>query len=538
MEVVIYARHSSDKQITSSHDQIARCEVWCQQKGYQVNGIYRDEAISGASMQNRPGLQRLIKYSLKDRFDKIICEDLSRISRDLEDIASFYKKMAFIDIAIETVTEGEINELHIGLKGTMNALYLKDLSDKTKRGMTAAVLSGSVPGGRAYGYDLVREYRNGQTTPGLRRINEAEAVIVRGIFSDYVTGMTLKQICEKLNLQAIPSPKGKKWYQTTLVGTASRNTGILRQSLYKGVVTYNKIAYRKHPETGKRLAVPRPEEEWISARMPELAILDKTQFDRTQELLRERSSLRKKRKESLAVMTIDEKRCDAKVKIRELRCNQTKKRRYPLQLISRKLYCSDHGLSIRSIRSKRYNCPDRSCQNRNLHRAMLVGLTQRSMKQLKVTDLKQYFTSKQEEKVSLLEKKAGLTAKIDQKRQEITTLLELLSSQKTGRETLRFLDEKEKGCLRLVYEIEELQKKIDKCSYLPTNKLREIISKFQEMVNQNEKEPENEQVLEQLNKIIEQVEISSVFDKDERKFATEVKAKLNMETLIQSFYCY
>ena len=43
--------------------------------------------------------------------------------------------------------EGIVNELHIGLKGTMNALYLKDLADKTRRGMIAAVLKGSVPGG-------------------------------------------------------------------------------------------------------------------------------------------------------------------------------------------------------------------------------------------------------------------------------------------------------------------------------------------------------------------------------------------------------
>jgi len=29
-----------------------------------------------------------------------------------------------------TLSEGEINELHVGLKGTMNALFLKDLADK------------------------------------------------------------------------------------------------------------------------------------------------------------------------------------------------------------------------------------------------------------------------------------------------------------------------------------------------------------------------------------------------------------------------
>jgi hypothetical protein len=33
------------------------------------------------------------------------------------------------------VSEGEITELHVGLKGTMNAPFLKDLAAKTYRGI-------------------------------------------------------------------------------------------------------------------------------------------------------------------------------------------------------------------------------------------------------------------------------------------------------------------------------------------------------------------------------------------------------------------
>ena len=37
------------------------------------------------------------------------------------------------------LAEGEINELHVGLKGTMNALFLKDLAAKTHRGQRGRV---------------------------------------------------------------------------------------------------------------------------------------------------------------------------------------------------------------------------------------------------------------------------------------------------------------------------------------------------------------------------------------------------------------
>ena len=174
MRVAIYARHSSNKQIRSTKDQIARCKAWCAQKKYLVSDVFFDEAISGANIQNRPGVHTLIQALLHNRFDRIVCEDLSRLSRDQEDIAAFYKKLLFLDIPLETITEGEINELHIGLKGTMNALYLKDLADKTRRGMIASVLNGSVPGGKTYGYDLLREYKDGQPSRGRRKINKEE----------------------------------------------------------------------------------------------------------------------------------------------------------------------------------------------------------------------------------------------------------------------------------------------------------------------------------------------------------------------------
>ena len=82
--------------------------------------------------------------------DKKICailaESLDRISRDQEDIAGVYKRMTFADAKVVTLSEGGISELHIGLKGTMGALYLKDLADKTRRGLRGRVEDGKSGG--------------------------------------------------------------------------------------------------------------------------------------------------------------------------------------------------------------------------------------------------------------------------------------------------------------------------------------------------------------------------------------------------------
>jgi len=109
----IYARHSTDKQETSTQDQIRRCREFCQRKGYDIVEIYHDEAISGSLIENRPGISALLIGALNDRFDMVVAEDLSRISRDQADTANFFKKMLFLGVPVETVSEGLINELHI-----------------------------------------------------------------------------------------------------------------------------------------------------------------------------------------------------------------------------------------------------------------------------------------------------------------------------------------------------------------------------------------------------------------------------------------
>lgn len=114
-------------------------------------------------------------------------------------------------VAMVTLSEGEIAELHIGFKGTMGALYLKDLADKTRRGLRGRVEAGRSGGGNSYGYDVVKKFtEGGEPERGERRINETEAAIVRHIFNEYASGKSPKAIAHALNKQKIPGPSGSK----------------------------------------------------------------------------------------------------------------------------------------------------------------------------------------------------------------------------------------------------------------------------------------------------------------------------------------
>jgi site-specific DNA recombinase len=287
-KVAIYARYSSDKQREASiEDQFRLCEERAASEGWRIARTYSDQAMSGASLM-RPGILELMQDARDGNFDIILAESLDRISRDQEDIAGIYKRLSFAGIEIFTLSEGLINELHIGLKGTMGALYLKDLADKTRRGLRGRVEAGKSGGGNSYGYDVVRSVNEaGELERGKRKINDGEAAIIRHIFNEYTKGKSPRAIALTLNMRNIPGPTGHKdgkgWGPSTINGNWKRGTGILNNELYIGRLIWNRLTYMKNPDTGKRVSRLNPETEWIIKDVPEMRIIDETLWEKVKD---------------------------------------------------------------------------------------------------------------------------------------------------------------------------------------------------------------------------------------------------------------
>src|SRR5262245_50660217 len=263
MRAAIYARYSSDLQSSASiEDQIRLCRERVEQADGTIVDIYADHAISGSSVRNRPGMQALLSDAKSGRFDCVIAEALDRVSRDQEDVAGIYKRLRHSEIRLLTLAEGEISELHMGLKGTMNALFLKDLALKIRRGQRGRVEAGKIPGGNSYGYRIIRQLRaDGSVSTGEREVDPLQATIIRRIFEEYASGMAPRQIAAGLNRKAVPGPRGGHWNASTINGNRRRRNGILNNELYTGRITHNRQRFVKDPETGKRIARPNPEHE-------------------------------------------------------------------------------------------------------------------------------------------------------------------------------------------------------------------------------------------------------------------------------------
>ena len=366
---VIYARYSSNNQRKASiEDQIRQCQVYAEHQRWRLTNTYTDHAISGTSLL-RPGYQKLLEDARSGLFEVVVAEALDRLSRDQEHVASLFKNLSFADVRLVTLAEGEIGELHVGLKGTMNALFLKDLALKTHRGLEGRVRAGRSGGGLSYGYDVVRETDSvGNPVRGKRIINEGEAKIVRSIFQDFARGISPTSIAKSLNFEGIPGPRGNVWGPSTIYGNWRRGTGILNNDLYVGRLVWNRQHFVKDPETGRRQARLNPESKWIIEEVPELRIVPQDLWD----------AVKERQKDVRRVVTADRSRA-----IRSERA------RRPIYLFSGLLRCGQCGGSYSMVSGTKYGCSNRktrgTCDNNltikrtELEETVLSGLKDRLM---------------------------------------------------------------------------------------------------------------------------------------------------------------
>jgi site-specific DNA recombinase len=373
MRVALYARYSDDNQSPKSiPDQFRICREHAAREQWEVVGTYEDEAISGDSVILRPGVQALVRDAQRSKFDVVLAEGLDRISRDQADVATLFKHLRFAGVAIVTLAEGKVTELHIGFKGTMNALFLKDLAAKTHRGLRGRVEEGKSGGGLCYGYDVVkRTDAAGEPIRGERRVNEAEAQVVRRIFREFAAGKSPRAIVLDLNRESIPGPFGDAWGDTTIRGHACRGTGILNNELYIGKLVWNRLRYVKDPTTGKRVSRRNPESAWIRINVPELRIVEEPLWQAV-----------KARQAELA------KLFEATTKgVREARAKRMNEARRPAFLLSGLLTCGCCGGKYGIVVADRYGCLNNqrrgTCSNgRTIRREViesrvLAGLTEK-----------------------------------------------------------------------------------------------------------------------------------------------------------------
>ena len=231
----IYARYSSDQQRPESiADQIRHCHQEAARHSDWVileEHLYADEAVSGASVEGRSGLTRLVQATLqKPRpFDLILIDDTSRLARDVVDAVRNFRELRFHGVDLYFVNQGlhsgrDNAEFLLAIYGAMDSEYIRELGRKTHRGLEGQALKGFSAGGIAFGY---------------RR--------------------------EPVYDPAVPDRDGQP-----------RRLGV------RWVIVWNRSRWVRVPGSRRRRRVPRPQSEWVVVERPDLRIVDEPLWQRVQ----------------------------------------------------------------------------------------------------------------------------------------------------------------------------------------------------------------------------------------------------------------
>jgi site-specific DNA recombinase len=294
----IYTRFSSDKQReASTEDQARNCRQRILAEGWELVEHFRDEAISG-SVADRPGYQRMLKAAKAGAFSTLIVDDLSRLGRDQVECERTGRRLEFGGTCVIGISDGydsasKSRKVQRGMRFLMNEVFLDDLRDKTHRGLTGQAMKKFWAGGKPYGYRLVQlkdekrldVHGSAAIIGTMLEIDAEQAVIVREIFQNFANDWSPRKIADALNQRAVPSP-GSHWRNRTVrrasgwMGSGVR--ALLRNPLYAGKLVWNRTAWVKDPDSGRRITKARPASEHVSHDMPELRIIDVALWDRVQ----------------------------------------------------------------------------------------------------------------------------------------------------------------------------------------------------------------------------------------------------------------
>ena len=114
MKVVLYSRTSTKKQ--NINEQLLSLVKICDDNDWDISKSFKDYGISGL-VSEREGLSDLINFCLNNKVDKVLVTELSRLSRDKEQlkelISTLYEvgtSIYFSGLKIETLINNNINQ--------------------------------------------------------------------------------------------------------------------------------------------------------------------------------------------------------------------------------------------------------------------------------------------------------------------------------------------------------------------------------------------------------------------------------------------
>lgn len=282
LRVCAYARVSTDKddQANSYESQVRYFTEYIKQHSdWTFAGIYADEGISGTNTKKRREFNRMITDAENGLIDLILTKEVSRFARNTVDTLSITRSLKkqgiyviFMNDNINTA-DGD-GELRLSIMATIAQDESRKTSERVKWGQKRQMEKGVVFGRDMLGYAV---------KDGKLYLNEKEAEIVKLIFHKFTNeGKGTHVIARELREAGILPMRVKEWSNTVIL-RALRNEKYVGDLCQKKTYTPDYLSHDKKYNRGAEDKV------YIRDHHPEIAIIDRELWDRTQAELERRS---------------------------------------------------------------------------------------------------------------------------------------------------------------------------------------------------------------------------------------------------------
>jgi len=189
--------------------------------------VYTDEGITAVNTKRRDGFNQMVADALAGDIDLIVTKSVSRFARNTVDSLTTVRKLK--EKGVEVWFEKE-NIFTLDSKGELLITIMSSLAQEESRSISENVTWGQrkrmADGKFTLPYAQFLGYKKGED--GLPTIILEEAEVIRLIFRLFMEGKTFSAIAKYLTDESIPTPAGKKKWQSASVRS------ILVNEKYKG----------------------------------------------------------------------------------------------------------------------------------------------------------------------------------------------------------------------------------------------------------------------------------------------------------------
>ena len=258
---------------------------------------YKDDGRTGTNF-DRPDFKRMMEDVRTGAVNCIIVKDLSRFGRDYIECGKYIEKIfpqlgvRFISVndGFDTAAASSSDSIVIPFKNLINDSYSRDISIKVRSNLDVKRRQGEFISNFAiYGYTKDPQDKNHLV------IDDYAAGVVKDIFKWKLEGLSPDRIAGRLNKLGILSPmeykksKGSRYKTAFKTGSKALWSHvavrrILQNEIYAGVLVQGR---RTTPNYKIKRPIYKDESEWVRVEGKHEAIIEKSQFDLVQQVLRE-----------------------------------------------------------------------------------------------------------------------------------------------------------------------------------------------------------------------------------------------------------